>query len=181
MPSASRRVCRSPALIVDRSPPRCCRSRAWRPNPYILSAGIVVLNYAVLSTSWNFVGGFTGYISLGHGALAGLGGYGTGLLVVEGRAAQLRGAGRWPRCWSRRSRCPIGLAALRVRGASFVIVSIALVLILLLVFQSWASFTGGSRGLVVPRPFPACCGPSTTGSSTSCSSRCSPWPCWRGG
>jgi branched-chain amino acid transport system permease protein len=28
------------------------------------------------------------------------------------------------------------------------------VLILLLVFQSWASFTGGSRGLVVPRPFP---------------------------
>jgi branched-chain amino acid transport system permease protein len=49
---------------------------------------------------------------------------------------------------------PIGLAALRVRGASFVIVSIALVLILLLVFQSWASFTGGSRGLVVPRPFP---------------------------
>jgi branched-chain amino acid transport system permease protein len=50
---------------------------------------------------------------------------------------------------------PIGIAALRVRGASFVIVSIALVLILLLVCQSWASLTGGSRGLVVPRPFPA--------------------------
>jgi branched-chain amino acid transport system permease protein len=46
------------------------------------------------------------------------------------------------------------MAALRVRGASFVIVSIALVLILLLVFQSWATVTGGSRGLVVPRPFP---------------------------
>jgi branched-chain amino acid transport system permease protein len=28
------------------------------------------------------------------------------------------------------------------------------VLITLLVFQSWASFTGGSRGLNVPRPFP---------------------------
>jgi branched-chain amino acid transport system permease protein len=49
---------------------------------------------------------------------------------------------------------PIGVAALRVRGASFVIVSIALVLILLLVFQSWSSVTGGSRGLPVPRPFP---------------------------
>ncbi|MFD0787907.1 branched-chain amino acid ABC transporter permease, partial [Micromonospora azadirachtae] len=49
---------------------------------------------------------------------------------------------------------PIGYAALRVRGASFVIVSIALVLVMLLVFQSWASFTGGSRGLTVPRPFP---------------------------
>ncbi|MEV6813110.1 branched-chain amino acid ABC transporter permease [Micromonospora sp. NPDC051296] len=123
------------------------------PNPYILSAGIVVLNYAVLSTSWNFVGGFTGYISLGHGALAGLGAYGTALLVTKAglpsfvalvAAALLVAA----------LAVPIGFAALRVRGASFVIVSIALVLILLLVFQSWASLTGGSRGLVVPRPFP---------------------------
>ncbi|MBE1491617.1 branched-chain amino acid ABC transporter permease [Plantactinospora soyae] len=126
---------------------------ALAPNPYILSAGIVVLNYAVLSTSWNFVGGFTGYISLGHGALAGLGGYATGLFVVKAglpsfvalAAAALLVAAL---------AVPIGFAALRVRGASFVIVSIALVLILLLVFQSWASFTGGSRGLVVPRPFP---------------------------
>ncbi|MFI6231210.1 branched-chain amino acid ABC transporter permease [Micromonospora echinospora] len=123
------------------------------PNPYVLSAGVVVLNYAVLSTSWNFVGGFTGYISLGHGALAGLGGYGTALLVTKAGlpsfvalvvAALLVAA----------LAVPIGFAALRVRGASFVIVSIALVLILLLVFQSWASLTGGSRGLVVPRPFP---------------------------
>ncbi|SCL21155.1 amino acid/amide ABC transporter membrane protein 2, HAAT family [Micromonospora pallida] len=123
------------------------------PNPYILSAGVVVLNYAVLSTSWNFVGGFTGYISLGHGALAGLGGYGTALLVTKAGlpsfvalvvAALLVAA----------LAVPIGFAALRVRGASFVIVSIALVLIMLLVFQSWASLTGGSRGLVVPRPFP---------------------------
>jgi branched-chain amino acid transport system permease protein len=123
------------------------------PNPYIVSAGIVVLNYAVLATSWNFVGGLTGYISLGHGALAGLGGYGTGLLIAKAGlpsflalvvAALLVAV----------LAVPIGMAALRVRGASFVIVSIALVLILLLVFQSWASFTGGSRGLVVPRPFP---------------------------
>ena len=123
------------------------------PNPYILSTGVIVLNWAVLATSWNFVGGFTGYISLGHGALAGLGGYATGLLVAKAGvpsfvalviAAVLVGA----------LAIPIGFAALRVRGASFVIVSIALVLILLLVFQSWASFTGGSRGLVVPRPFP---------------------------
>ena len=48
---------------------------------------------------------------------------------------------------------PIGIASLRVRGASFVIVSIALVLILLLVFQSWSDVTGGSNGLRVPRPF----------------------------
>ena len=122
-------------------------------NPYMLTVGIGILNYAVLATAWNFVGGFTGYISLGHGALSGLGAYGTALLVTAAGlpsfvalvvAAALVGV----------LAIPIGAAALRVRGASFVIVSIALVLILLLVFQSWASLTGGSRGLVVPRPFP---------------------------
>jgi branched-chain amino acid transport system permease protein len=126
---------------------------AVAPDPYTLSVAVGILNYAVLATAWNFVGGFTGYISLGHGALVGLGAYGTGLLVTKAglpsfvalfAAAALVGLLAFP----------IGFAALRVRGASFVIVTIALVLILLLVFQSWSSFTGGSRGLVVPRPFP---------------------------
>jgi branched-chain amino acid transport system permease protein len=117
--------------------------RALAPNPYILSVGIGILNYAVLSTAWNFVGGFTGYISLGHGALSGLGAYGTALLVTKASAPSfvaLLAAAAIVALLA----VPIGFAALRVRGASFVIVSIALVLILLLVFQSWASFTGGS-------------------------------------
>jgi branched-chain amino acid transport system permease protein len=123
------------------------------PNPYILSAGVVVASYAVLATAWNFVGGFTGYMSLGHVAYFGLGAYGTGLLITKAgfpsfvalfAAAALVAA----------LTVPLGFASLRVRGASFVIVSIALVLILLLVFQSWSSLTGGSRGLVVPRAFP---------------------------
>ncbi|MEV7230564.1 MULTISPECIES: branched-chain amino acid ABC transporter permease [Polymorphospora] len=123
------------------------------PNPYILSAGVVVLNYAILSTAWNFVGGFTGYISLGHAAYSGLGGYATGLLITKAGVPSFVAlilAGLIVAALA----VPIGIAALRVRGASFVIVSIALVLILLLVFQSWAAFTGGSNGLVVPRPFP---------------------------
>jgi branched-chain amino acid transport system permease protein len=123
------------------------------PNPFILSSGIIVLNYAVLATSWNFVGGFTGYISLGHGALAGLGGYGTALLVTRAGLPSFVALGLAMLLVAALA-VPIGMAALRVRGASFVIVSIALVLILLLVFQSWQSVTGGSRGLVVPRPFP---------------------------
>jgi branched-chain amino acid transport system permease protein len=123
------------------------------PNPFILSSGIIVLNYAVLATSWNFVGGFTGYISLGHGALAGLGGYGTALLVTRAGLPGFVALGLAMLLVAALA-VPIGMAALRVRGASFVIVSIALVLILLLVFQSWQSVTGGSRGLVVPRPFP---------------------------
>jgi branched-chain amino acid transport system permease protein len=126
---------------------------AWAANPYMVTVGIGILHYAVLATSWNFVGGFTGYISLGHGALSGLGAYGTALLItVAGLPSfvALLVAAALVAVLA----VPIGAAALRVRGASFVIVSIALVLILLLVFQSWASLTEGSRGLVVPRPFP---------------------------
>lgn len=123
------------------------------PNAYVLSAAIVILNYAVLATAWNFMGGFTGYISLGHAAYFGLGAYGTALLIKDASlpsfvAMIVAGFG------VALLAVPIGIAALRVRGASFVITSIALVLIMLLVFQSWASVTGGSNGLVVPRPFP---------------------------
>ncbi|MFW6773960.1 branched-chain amino acid ABC transporter permease [Nocardioides sp. CPCC 205120] len=121
-------------------------------DPFILSVGVVIASYAALAVSWNFVGGFTGYISLGHAAYSGLGGYATALfitradlnpwvaLIVGGLLVAVLAV-------------PIGIASLRVRGASFVIVSIALVLILLLVAQSWASLTGGAQGLRVPRPF----------------------------
>ncbi|GMA30294.1 hypothetical protein GCM10025875_02860 [Litorihabitans aurantiacus] len=123
------------------------------PNAYILSAGVVILSYACTATSWNFMGGFTGYISLGHAAWFGLGAYGTGILI---RDAALPSFVAWALAGVIVAviTVPVGIAALRVRGASFVIVSIAFVLIMLLVFQGWGSFTGGSNGLVVPRPFP---------------------------
>ncbi len=122
------------------------------PDAFILSVGVVIASYAALAVSWNFVGGFTGYISLGHASYSGLGGYATGLLIIHTDVNPWLGmllAGLLVAVLA----VPIGIASLRVRGASFVIVSIALVLILLLVFQSWGSFTGGSNGLRVPRPF----------------------------
>ncbi|WP_265522162.1 branched-chain amino acid ABC transporter permease [Oerskovia flava] len=123
------------------------------PNAYILSAGIVVASYACTATAWNFMGGFTGYVSLGHAAFFGLGAYGTGILI---RDLGLPSFVAWllAGVLVLLVTIPLGIAALRVRGASFVIVSISFVLILLLVFQAWGSFTGGSDGLVVPRPFP---------------------------
>jgi branched-chain amino acid transport system permease protein len=122
------------------------------PDAFILSVGVVIASYAALAVSWNFVGGFTGYISLGHAAYSGLGGYATALLIIDGGlnpwvALGIGGLGVAVLA------VPIGFASLRVRGASFVIVSIAMVLILLLVSQSWGELTGGSSGLRVPRPF----------------------------
>ncbi|QFG70311.1 branched-chain amino acid ABC transporter permease [Ornithinimicrobium pratense] len=122
------------------------------PGPFIMSVGVVILSYACMATGWNFVGGFTGYMSLGHAAYTGLGGYAVALLIlradVQPWLALFLGA-----LIVAAFSVPIGYASLRVRGASFVIVSIALVLILLLVFQSWSDVTGGSNGLRVPRPF----------------------------
>jgi branched-chain amino acid transport system permease protein len=122
------------------------------PDAFILSVGVVIASYAAFAVSWNFVGGFTGYISLGHASYSGLGGYATGLLIIE------LGVNSWLAMFGAAAlvalvAVPIGIASLRVRGASFVIVSIALVLILLLVAQSWSGLTGGSNGLRVPRPF----------------------------
>lgn len=122
------------------------------PTPFIMSVGVVILSYACMATGWNFVGGFTGYISLGHAAFTGLGGYAVGLLILRAEvnawlALVIAAVGVAVLS------IPIGFASLRVRGASFVIMSLALVLIMLLVFQSWSEVTGGSNGLRVPRPF----------------------------
>lgn len=122
-------------------------------NAYMLSAAVVVLNYAVCATGWNFMGGFTGYISFGHAAYFGLGAYGTALLINRADLPPFAAVALAVVIVAVIA-VPVGIAALRLRGASFVVVTIAFVLIVLLVFQSWSAVTGGSRGMNVPRPFP---------------------------
>jgi branched-chain amino acid transport system permease protein len=118
------------------------------PNSYLRYAGVLAIMYAALSTSWNLIGGFTGYVSLGHAAFFGMGAYATGIGVVRleihhfaalGMAALIVAVFAFV----------VGIAAVRVRGSSFVIVSIALVAMLNLVAQEWRGLTGGSRGLRV--------------------------------
>ncbi|SEG32138.1 branched-chain amino acid transport system permease protein [Nonomuraea solani] len=123
------------------------------PNYYLVYAGALTVMYAAMSTSWNLLGGFTGYVSLGHSAFFGLGAYGTGLLVVRldvPWVVALLGSALLVTVFA----VGVGIAAVRVRGASFVIVSIALVSMMNLVVQGWRSLTGGSTGLQVPSPFP---------------------------
>lgn len=122
------------------------------PNYYLVYAGVLTVMYAVMATSWNILGGFTGYVSLGHSAFFGLGAYGTGLLVT-------RAGWPWPVALLAAAllvtvfAAVVGVAAVRVRGASFVIASIALVSVMNLLVQGWRSLTGGSTGLQVPAPF----------------------------
>src|SRR5690348_3442966 len=44
-------------------------------NEYFFFAAYVVLQYIVLSTAWNILGGYTGYINFGIGAFFAIGAY----------------------------------------------------------------------------------------------------------
>lgn len=118
-------------------------------NSYLLYAGTLTLMFALIATGWNLMGGFTGYISLGHSAFFGVGAYAAGLTITRLD---------WPyvlavvfaAVFVAILAAGIGYVALRVRGASFVIVTIALVYISGMIAQGWRGLTGGSFGLRVP-------------------------------
>jgi branched-chain amino acid transport system permease protein len=119
-------------------------------NPYYRFVGTMTVMSMALAMSWNIMGGFTGYVSLGHSAFFGLGAYFTGITVTRldmppfGMAVA---AGLFVAVLA----IPIGYLALRTRNASFVIVTIALVYITGLLAQAWRGLTRGTAGLSLPR------------------------------
>ena len=50
---------------------------------YLLALLYSTFMYATLAVAWNIIGGFAGYLSFGHAAFFGLGGYTTGFLLVH--------------------------------------------------------------------------------------------------
>src|SRR5437588_165205 len=50
-------------------------TRVFFTNEYYFFAAYVVLQYVVLSTAWNILGGYTGYINFGTGAFFAMGAY----------------------------------------------------------------------------------------------------------
>ena len=44
-------------------------------NEYFFFAGYVVLQYVVLATAWNILGGYTGYVNFGTAAFFAMGAY----------------------------------------------------------------------------------------------------------
>jgi hypothetical protein len=49
----------------------------WLGNDYLFFAGYVVLQYVVLGTAWNILGGYCGYVNFGSAAFFALGAYST--------------------------------------------------------------------------------------------------------
>lgn len=119
-------------------------------NDYIYFAGYTVLQFIVLATAWNILGGYTGYVNFGSAAFFAVGAYTTVffhnlyplpvpvLVIVGGIIAGIIGMG-------------MGYLTLRLRGAFFAIATLALAVVLQTLVVNW-DFVGGSRGAYVIRP-----------------------------
>src|SRR6266851_8045766 len=59
-----------------------------RVNPYLYFAGYVVLQYVVVATAWNILGGYAGYVNFGTSAFFALGAY-TAIFLIEAFRAPL--------------------------------------------------------------------------------------------
>ena len=123
----------------------------WIGNSYAFFAAYVVVQYIVLGTAWNILGGYTGYVNFGITAFFAIGAYSSVVLykltpwlplpvmvLVGGVLAALVGLGT-------------GYLTLRLRGVFFSIATLALAVVVQTLITNW-DFVGGARGAYVLRP-----------------------------
>jgi branched-chain amino acid transport system permease protein len=119
-------------------------------NAYIFYAGFVALQYVVIATGWNVLGGDAGYVNFGSGAFVGLGTY-TAVFLFNAIAAplwvQILGAALVGGLLG----LGMGYLTLRIQGVYFSIATLALTVVLNTFIVNWA-FVGGARGATVLAP-----------------------------
>ena len=119
-------------------------------NEYIFFAGYVVLQFVVLATAWNILGGYAGYVNFGTAAFVGLGAY---IAVAIGKAFGLP----LPVQVLVAAACgallgfATGLLTLRLRGIFYSIATVALTIIIETFIINWKIF-GGAAGIQILRP-----------------------------
>jgi branched-chain amino acid transport system permease protein len=123
---------------------------AFTSNDYFFFAGYVVLQFIVLATAWNILGGYCGYVNFGTAAFFAMGAYTSVaihkfyplpiplLIVAAAVVSGLVGLGT-------------GYLTLRLRGAFFSIATLAMAVVLQTMVINW-DFVGGSRGAYIIRP-----------------------------
>ncbi|MGE5249186.1 MAG: branched-chain amino acid ABC transporter permease [Bacteroidota bacterium] len=121
------------------------------PNQYYQHIIVMTLMAAVMASSWNIIGGYAGYTSLGHAAFFGLGGY-----LVAWTHNQY-GWHPFVSSWFlalvvMAVALIMGWISLRTQGSAFVVVTIAIVFIFRLLALNLSSVTHGANGMTQPRP-----------------------------
>jgi branched-chain amino acid transport system permease protein len=119
-------------------------------SEYYFFAGYTVLQFVVLATAWNILGGYTGYVNFGSAAFFAVGAYSAVffhksyqmpipiLMVIGGLVSGIVGLG-------------MGYLTLRLRGAFFAIATLALAVVLQTFIVNW-DYVGGARGAYILRP-----------------------------
>jgi branched-chain amino acid transport system permease protein len=122
----------------------------WISYEYAYLATYTILQYVVLATAWNILGGYAGYVNFGVAAFFALGVYTSVvnyktlqlplpvIIIIAGFVAGIVGLG-------------MGYLTLRLRGVFFSIATLAFAVVLSTVFNNW-HFVGGARGVPVLRP-----------------------------
>jgi branched-chain amino acid transport system permease protein len=121
-------------------------------NPFYYYAGYVMLQYVVIATGWNVLGGYAGYTNFGASAFFGAGAYVAALLFKAFGApilVQLIGAG----CVGVALGVATGYLTLRIQGIYFAIATVALVVVLETIVHN-TDYLGGAAGLPLMFPKP---------------------------
>jgi ABC-type branched-subunit amino acid transport system ATPase component/ABC-type branched-subunit amino acid transport system permease subunit len=120
-------------------------------NLYYQNMFILSMVFAIGAVGLNIITGYAGYISLGQGAFIGLGAYTVGLCVTK--------IGGSPWVWipvagvvAAAVAALLGVVAMRARGHSFVILTIAFLFLVQLLATNWDSLTNGTGGITMPLP-----------------------------
>jgi branched-chain amino acid transport system permease protein len=137
-------------------------------NDYLFFAGYVVLQYIVLATAWNILGGYCGYVNFGTAAFFALGAYSSVALhklganidrYASGLVADILHVVLPPSIpamvlvggiVSGIVGLGMGYLTLRLRGVFFAIATLAMAVVLQTLMINW-DFVGGSRGAYVIR------------------------------
>jgi branched-chain amino acid transport system permease protein len=114
---------------------------------YWLHMLLYVFLYVIMSSSWNIIGGYAGYVSLGHNVFFAFGAYFAGMFFVYLRISPFITA-PVAGIMAMVGGLLFGLIALRTRGTAFIISTIALVLLMVEVLDNWR-LTGGTNGLAM--------------------------------
>jgi branched-chain amino acid transport system permease protein len=119
-------------------------------NDYYSYAAYIVLQYVVIATAWNILGGYAGYVNFGSAGFYAVGAYTAAVLYQLFRPpliAMIVGGGI--------AAGIIGLVAgyltLRVKGVYFAIATLALAVVLETIVNNW-DYVGGTRGVYVLHP-----------------------------
>ena len=118
-------------------------------NKFYFFAGYVVLQYVVLATAWNIMGGYMGYVNFGTAGFFAVGAYTSVVLYnlmkaplllmipVAGAVCALLGLG-------------MGYLTLRLRGVFFAIATLAMAIVLETLVVNW-DYVGGATGAYILR------------------------------